>query len=173
MMYMDRLVNVHWGMGQHAAARSMGEETVGAVRRAGAAFDTVLKVEAIGRFAAVLGVIGEHPAAMTLCKEAVVIARRVLGDAHHATQEAVRGFREIREREREYYRLCGSSTCYAMVDLVGLVGKPELNGRQAFVVGLGKGRCRVRLMGGAPSAKPLGIKPANLVSVSGLAIERN
>ena len=62
-----------------------------------------------------------------------------------------------------------TGTC-AFGTLVGLGSRPELNGESAFVVGFDKGRYRVRLEGGAPSGKPLGIKPANLALGPGTAV---
>ena len=93
------------------------------------------------------------------------MARRVLGEAHPVTQQAARTLAVTRER----LAITPPGAC-AVGTLAGLGGRPELNGEFTFVVGFDKGRYRVRLEGGAPSGKPLGIKPANLALGPGTAV---
>ena len=107
--------------------------------------------------------------ALALQEEAAAMGRRVLGEAHPATQAAEGVLADTRER----VSTAPPGAC-AFGTLVGLGGRPELNGEAGFVVGFDKGRYRVRLMsncnGSAPSGKPLGIKPANLALTPGTAV---
>ena len=132
------------------------------LRRAGARADAIRTVTCIGNLGMSLLNIGDVPAGLALQEEAAVMARRVFGETHPITQVTARNLAQDRE---------GAAACppgaHARGTLVGLGGRPELNGKKGHVVGFDnlKGRYHARIGGSALSDKPLGIKPANLMLV--------
>ena len=161
---MATLARVHSKMGQRAAARSMYEEVAEALRK-GARVDAHQATEHTRSLGAFCVTIGDFPAGVTLLEEAVAMARRVLGEAHPETQNVALNLAQSRKE----VAAAPPHAC-AIGRLVGLAGRPELNGNEAWVVGFDKGRYRVRLGAGARSDKPLGIKPANLALRDGTAV---
>ena len=161
---MSLLGNVREQLGQLAAARAMHEEAVGALRRAGARADATATIRAIGQLGGCLVTIGDVPAGFALEEEAAATARRVLGEAHHMAQDIIQGLAQ----GRRFAAAFPPGACAAGT-LVGLGGRPELNGKKGRVVGFDSGRYRVHLDGNNWAFfKPLGVKPANLVPVPGL-----
>ena len=151
-------------MGARAAARTMYEEAVGAVR-AGASVEAPTVVQCIANSGACCLKVEDSPLALALHEEAAAMARQVLGEAHPTTQEVARQLARARKKVAT-----GPPGACAIGILVGIGGRPELNGKVGFVVGFGDGRYRVRLQGSAASDKPLGIKPTNLALAPGTAM---
>ena len=148
------LANLHNDKGAFAAARSTYEEVAGVIGT-----DITQTINGIINHGCCLLNIGDLPAAIARQKEAVTLARRVLGEAHPTTQQAAGMLAQCRERVAE----APPSACAAGI-LVGRAraehgielhagGRPELNGKTGFVVGFDSGRYRVRLEGSAPSCR--------------------
>jgi hypothetical protein len=166
LLYTRSLAAMHSSMGAVAKARLLHEEVVGVLRRTEHAKPTTFM--AIGDLGEVVARIGDHKAGLALREEAVsASARRELGDVHVITQHAVRKLAEMRQnlaRHPPGTRAIGS--------LVGLASRPELNGKDAWVIGFdeAKGRYRVRPGDTCLEDKLSAIKPANLILNQGTAV---
>ena len=175
IMCMILLAAVYPLLDKPTAARSTAEEMMELVRDAGAvtAGSITEANQAIGALGVVLGTVGDVQAGMSLLEEALTNARRGLGEAHPITQRAAQSLAESLQCASARSAQLGlppPTDLRAFGMLVGLRARPELNGKLVWVLGFGRGRYRVRIdeKGGAPSDKPLAIKPANIKCVPGL-----
>ena len=169
---MDLLSVIHSNLCQFAASRLMGEAAMRALRTAGTripAFASSVSIEAITNHGCRLcWRAGDYPTGLAVLEQAVTMARRVLGEAHPMTQSVT-----ARWRKNEMAASMGPPGACALGTLIGLAGRPDLNGRKARVVGFVDGRYRMHLcLPGLPNDsatiyfpadKFVGIKPANLV----------
>ena len=150
--------------GSHAAARPMMEEAL-TVARSAREGDPVT-VHAMSNLGVCLSNIGDMQAGFALKLEACRLSRRVLGVDHPQTQAVA----EILARSQAggEGKLCDAR---AIGRLVGLTA-PGMNGALVFVLGYSeaKNRYLVALHDGLRGAKPLGIRPVNLVLKSGSAV---
>ena len=184
MRCMSMLSAVYCRMRQFGIARLCGELATHGLREAGTSVNMnaaiVLTVNAIGNLGACLTDAGDYAGGLALHEESATMARRVFGEANPITQRAVEKCKWSKAQSIG----CPPGAC-ALGSLVGLKGRPDLNGRKAHVVGFGNGRYRVhlclpeataKLLGvktvyspRLQSSKFIGIKPANLMLVAGTA----
>ena len=162
---MSQLATVHNRSGAVANARLLDEEVVVILRRTRPSAPNTFS--AIGNLGTVIYNSGDITAALALREEAAASVLRELGPEHPCTWHLT----DVVEQSQ------GTTAAYpsgirAVGTLVGLASKPELNGKQAYVVGFdaGKGRYRVRHGGNARTDKPIGIKPENLIVTQGSAV---
>eukprot|EP01046_Picozoa_sp_COSAG06_P053366 COSAG06_NODE_9209_length_1958_cov_1.408822_1_plen_590_part_10 len=154
---------VHGKLGATAKARFTSEEAVMTCRRTRPTHPSTFF--AISNLAVLITNIGDSITGRALREEVAASTRRELGPAHPMTQQLARwhvGTSD--ERFPPGTRATGQ--------LFGLAAKPELNGKQAAVVGFdtAKGRYHVRHEGNWWTGRPIGIKPANLILRQGSAV---
>lgn len=161
---MVKLGYLHMRTHALAKARLLFEEAAAILRRTSPGhLHTLL---AIGNLSTVVVSAGDN-AGLALRAEVAACAKRLLGPEHPTTKEAT--------------RLLTQMTCSVALDppgtraagtLVGLASKPELNGKQALVIGFdtAKGRYHVCPRDVFHTGKPIGIKPANLILKQGSAV---
>ena len=115
-------------------ARSIFEEVVALVRRAGASVEDTVALQAFTNNGASCLNVGDFPVALALAEEGAAMALRVLGEAHPMTQTATQWLSESRDK----VAIVPPNSC-AVATPVGLGGRPELNGETGFVVGFDNG----------------------------------
>ena len=163
-------------LGRHAAARPLMEAAVDVSKEAG---DAGSRVHAMSNLGVCLSNIGDIQAGRQVKTDAMLFSQRVLGPTHPQTLSVVDSV-----RQSEALSISNGETdvqgARAIGRLVGL-SKAGLNGALVFVLGYvaDKGRYKVSTHGSetsfarharAAGAKPLGIKPDNLVLKSGSAV---
>jgi tetratricopeptide (TPR) repeat protein len=161
----ETLAAVHGRLGAWAKARLLFEEVAVGYRRTAPVAPRTFTT--IGNLGNALMQAGDITAALALREEAAASALRELGPDHPTTQQTTNTL------ERLWHELLlYPSGTRAVGTLVGLASKPELNGKDAYVVGFdaGKGRYRVHHEGFCRTGKPIGIKPASLIFNQGLAV---
>ena len=156
------LAGVHDDMDASARARMLYEKVVEVQRRKWPADPNTFT--AIGNLGNTVNRIGDFTTALALREEAAASARRELGDAHPTTLQETRLLACTRERAQ-----AAPSGTRAVGALIGLVSKPELNSKMAFVVGFDAATGRYRALH-QKGVKPIGIKPANIILYSGSAV---
>jgi hypothetical protein len=162
---MEMLAALHSKLGATAKARLLLEEVVVGYRRTCPADPGTFTT--IGNLGGTLLGIGDSTAALALQEEAAASALRELGPEHPNTQQLTDAFARMKQTIATF-----PAGTRAVGTLVGLASKPELNGKQAAVVGFdaGMGRYRVRHDGNWRTGKPIGIKPENLLFRQGAAV---
>ena len=153
-------------IGAFAKSRMLHEKAIAVMRRTQ---PSSLNLHlAMDGFGLCLAGIGDHVTGLALRDSAVEFARRLLGDAHPTTLDLVKNSSHMRRElmAKTPPGVCGNGT------LIGLQSKPELNGKESWVVGFDatKGRYHVRVAGSMLRDKPLAIKLANLILKQGSAV---
>ena len=159
------LARVYGKLNSKAKSRLLYEEAVAAMRRTrptdARTFETIASLgESIYN-------VGDLIEGLALIEEASASALHGLGPQHPKTQELADVFAHFQQAMTG--RIPGTR---AIGTLVGLASKPELNGKQAAVVGFdtGKERYHVCHAGMSHTSKPIGIKPANFILAPGSAV---
>jgi hypothetical protein len=164
---MRKLAEVHGSLGATVKARLLFEQAVVTLRQTQPAEPSTFTT--IGNLGAALLQAGDSTAALALREEAAASALRELGPEHPLTQTLTDSLDKMRRFAVAQHYPSGTR---AVGSLVGLASKPELNGKEAYVVGFdtAKGRYRVRHGGNVHTGKPIGIKPENLIFRAGSAV---
>jgi hypothetical protein len=160
LVLMSQLAVAHSMLKAIVKVRYLFEEVVVTRRRTRGCSDPNT-FTAIGNLGEIIAKAGDSTAALALQEEATASALRELGPEHPATQQLTELLAETRRKLSPR-----PSSTRARGTLVGLASKPDqLNGKVAYVVGFdaAKQLYDVRPGGSLPTAKPIGIKPENLI----------
>jgi hypothetical protein len=166
---LGNVARLHANRGHHAAARPLLEEALQLSqqqasdgRGGGWAPEAI---HAMSNLGVCLSNIGDMQLGLALKARAAQLALRVLGDAHPQARSVVQTLAASRRGGE-------MGEVRAIARLVGLSRRLELNGALVFVLGFSaeKNRYRVAVHDSPRPAKPLGIKPANLVLKYGSAV---
>jgi hypothetical protein len=160
---MSQLAVLQGKLGAAAKSRLLLEEVVMTCRRTHPTHPNTFTT--IGNLGEYIFSAGDSTAGLALREEVAASALRELGPEHPCTQEVTGLLSKIRRKLSQWPR--GTR---AIGTLVGLASKPELNGKQAAVVGFDAGTGRYRVRGNFQASKPIGIKPENLIFSQGSAV---
>ena len=156
--------------GDYARARPMLEAAVEGLRALQTNAATITEILHLG---ICVESVGDASRGRKLMEEALHQCRRVMGDGHPKTHHCVQTLAQTRNNQRSSAHPGGTR---AFATLVGLVGRPELNGSpptvNAAVLGFDarRGRYLVHHQDRREHHKPLGIKSSNLVFLPGTAV---